>query len=392
MNVNTTSDDLTIKQFDAPKQIKLFISLQAAKISGRLTFTDPSLLTQWHIYIYQGAVVYATGGCHPMRRWQRNLISNLPQIPFQLSHLQQQLTKSQADLSDNIWEYKQLSHWVKKQIITPQQGRNALLFALKEVFFDLTQTQHLICRLNQDRVLLPQLETIEPKDLIQFTQFLWQDWQDLGIINKSPNLAPIIIQPQQLQEKTSISAYQSLCKLFNSNRTIRDLAVQLRTSPILVIRSLLPYIQLEIFGLVIVPDLLEIELFKASNPNYNQQHRPLIACIDDSVMVSQMIEQIINLAGYRFIAINDPLQAVSTLIAHQPDLILMDIVMPRINGYDLCAQLRRHPEFTTTPIIFLTTNNGLVDRLRAKLVGSSDFIKKTVDPDELLHKITAHLA
>jgi two-component system, chemotaxis family, response regulator PixG len=391
MNVNTISENLIIKEFNPPTQMKLFTSLQEAKISGQLTFTDPILGSEWHLYIYIGEIVYATGGSHPIRRWQRNLISNLPQIPFQLSHLQEQLTEHEADLSDNVWEYKQLCHWVEQQIITPQQGRNTLLFGIEEIFFDLTQTKHLICRLNQNKILPPRIEPIEPKELINQIQEVWQSWQDTKITDKLPDLAPVILQPQKLQEKTSISAYQSLCKLLDGNRTIRDLAVQLRTSPLLVISSLLPYIQAGVFGLVTVPDLLELELFNSAGDECNNQNRPLIACIDDSLMISHMMEQIINMAGYRFLAINDPLEAVSALMDHQPDLIFLDIVMPKISGYDLCAQLRKHPEFTTTPIIFLTTSSGFIDRVRARMVGSSDFLKKTVDADELLQKVVQYL-
>jgi two-component system, chemotaxis family, response regulator PixG len=391
MNVNTTSENLIIREFNAPKQMKLFTSLKEAKVSGQLTFTDPISGSEWHLYMYMGEIVYATGGNHPIRRWQRNLISNLPQIPFQLSHLQEELTEKEADLSDNIWEYKQLCHWVEQQIITPQQGSNALLFEIEEIFFDLTQTKHVICRLNQNKILPPKIEPIEPAKLINQIGEVWQSWQDAKVTDKLPDLAPVILQSQKLQEKTSISAYQSLCKLLNGNKTIRDLAVQLRTSPLQVVNSLLPYIQSGVFGLVTVPDLLELELFNSSSNEYNNQNRPLIACIDDSLMISHMMEQIISMAGYRFIAINDPLQAVSALMDHQPDLIFLDIVMPKINGYDLCAQLRKHPEFTATPIIFLTTSNGLIDRFKAKMVGSSDFLKKTINADELLKKVVEYL-
>ena len=65
--------------------------------------------------------------------------------------------------------------------------------------------------------------------------------------------------------------------------------------------------------------------------------------------------------------------------------------MPKVSGYDLCAQLRKYPEFEQTPIIFLTSNTGIIDRLRAKMVGSTDFIKKTVNADELLQKIVEYL-
>ena len=389
MNANKTSDNLIIREFTTPKQIKLFKSLQEAQISGKLTFTDPIQGNEWHLHFYLGAIVYGTGGVHPVRRWQRNLIANLPQIPFQLSNLQEELTAREADLSDNIWEYEQLSHWVEQKIITPQQGNNAIIFALREMFFDLTQAKQVICRLNQNNVLSPKIDPIEAEEMINATQQIWQTWEETKIADRKPDLAPVILQPKELQEKTSISAYQSLCKLLNGNRTLRDLSVQLKTSPLQVVCSLLPYIQSGIFGLVEIPDLLE--LLNSSSNSYEDRDRPLIACIDDSLMISQMMEQIISIAGYRFVAVNDPSKAVSTLIARKPDLIFLDIVMPKISGYDLCAQLRKHPQFSETPIIFLTSNSGIVDRIRAKMVGSSDFLKKTVDADELLQKVVEYL-
>lgn len=388
MNANI-SDNLIIREFTAPKQLRLFTSLQESQISGQLTFTDPIQGNEWHLYLYLGGIIYGTGGIHPIRRWQRNLITNLPQIPFQLSNLQEELTAREADLNNNIWEYEQLSHWIEQQIITPQQGRNAVLFTLGEIFFDLTQARQVICRLNQNNLLAPEVEPIEPEEIINLTQQTWRTWEETQIVDRKPDLAPVILQPKELQEKTSISAYQSLCKLLNGNRTLRDLSVQLKTSASQVICSLLPYIQSGIFGLVAVPDLLE--LLNSSNAIYEDRSRPLIACVDDSLMISQIMEQIISIAGYRFIAVNDPLEAVATLVARKPDLIFLDVVMPKISGYDLCAQLRQYPEFTDTPIIFLTSNSGIIDRLRAKMVGSSDFLKKTLDAEELLQKVVEYL-
>ena len=389
MSPKSTSDNLIIREFTAPKQIKLFTSLQKAHLSGRLTFSDPVKGDEWHFYLYQGDLVYATGSIHPIRRWQRNLILNLPQISFQLSHLQEELTQQRADLRDNIWEYEQLSRWVEEQVITPQQAKKAIAFVISEIIFDLTQARQVICRLNQDNVLAATLELIEPESVITQIEQVWSLWQEAQVVDRLPNMAPVILQPQQLQSKTSISAYQSLCKLLNGNRTLRDLSVQLRTSPLQVICSLLPYIQSGIFGLVDIPDLLEI--INPQSKDYEHQDRPLIACVDDSPMVSHLVEQIVSMAGYRFLAVNDPQDAAQVLMSCQPDLIFLDVVMPKVNGYDLCAQLRRYPEFAQTPIIFLTSSSGVVDRLRAKMVGSSDFLRKTVDADELVQKIEEYL-
>lgn len=389
MIAKKTSENLIIREFTTPKQIKLFTSLQETKISGQLTFIDPIKGNEWNLYLYLGGLVYGTGGIHPIRRWQRNLITNLPQIPFQLSSLQEELSEREADLSNNIWEYEQLSSWVEQQIITPQQGNNGVQFVLKEILFDLTQAKQVICRLDRDNILAPQLDPVEAEEVIEFNQQIWSNWENAMVADRQPDLAPVILQPQELQEKTSISAYQSLCKLLNGNRTLRDLSVQLKTSPLQVVCSLLPYIQSGIFGLVEIPDLLE--LISPNSSDYEDLNRPLIACIDDSLMTSHMMEQIIRIAGYRFIAINNPQDAVPTLLARKPDLIFLDVVMPQVSGYDLCAQLRQHPEFSDTPIIFLTSSSGIIDRIRAKIVGSSDFVKKTVDADELLEKVVEYL-
>jgi two-component system, chemotaxis family, response regulator PixG len=389
MKVKTPSDNLILREFTASKQLKLFTSLQQAQISGQLTFTNPQQGTQWHFYLYLGGIVYATGGVHPIRRWQRNLITNLPQIPFDLTGLQEELTVRDVELN-SVWEYEQLISWLQENIITPEQVKNAIRFSLKEIMFDVTQSREVICRINQNNILSPKLEPVEPEELIITNQQLWQDWQQANIANRSANLAPIILQPKQLQEKTSASAYQSLCKLLNGNRTLRDLAVQLKTSCLQVTCSLLPYIQSGIFGLVEVADLIEFLPSNNLDLSYYSD-RPLIACVDDSYMISHMMEQIVSLAGYRYLGISHPLEAVQTLLNTKPDLIFLDVIMPQINGYDLCAQLREHREFEGIPIIFLTSSSGLIDRLRAKIVGSSDFVKKTIDADELLHKIVQYL-
>ena len=388
MNARSTSNNLIIREFTPPKQIKLFTSLQEAQMSGKLTFSDPRQGSEWHLYLYLGKIVYGTGGTHPIRRWQRNLISNLPQIPFQLSTLQEKLTERRADLSDNVWEYEQIGYWVEQQIITPQQSINTVIFALDEIFFDLTQARQVICRLDRDNILLPKTEPIEPENLIDCTNSIWQSWEKAKVADRSPDMAPTILLRQELQQRTSVSAYQSLDKLLNGSRTLRDLAVQLRTSPLQVVCSFLPYIQSGIFGFANVPDLLEA--IDTSNAN-GERSRPLIACVDDSLMISQMMEQIVTMAGYRFIAINSSAEAISTLVARRPDLIFLDIVMPQVSGYDLCAKLRKYPEFAETPIIFLTSSTGIIDRIRAKIVGSTDFVKKTIDPDELLQKIVEYV-
>jgi chemotaxis family two-component system response regulator PixG len=103
------------------------------------------------------------------------------------------------------------------------------------------------------------------------------------------------------------------------------------------------------------------------------------------------MEKILTSAKFRFIAIQNPLRAITTLLARKPDLVFLDLVMPDTNGYEICAQLRKTSLFRDTPIIILTGNDGVIDRVRAKVVGSSDFLAKPVNAETVLSVVYKHL-
>lgn len=97
-------------------------------------------------------------------------------------------------------------------------------------------------------------------------------------------------------------------------------------------------------------------------------------------------------AGYRFVGINDDMRAIATLLAKKPDLIFLDLVMPNTNGYEICSQLRKISAFRNTPIIILTGNDTVIDRVRTKMVGCTDFLGKPVDSQTVLDTITKYLS
>jgi chemotaxis family two-component system response regulator PixG len=120
-------------------------------------------------------------------------------------------------------------------------------------------------------------------------------------------------------------------------------------------------------------------------------HRILVACIDDSPVICQTMQQIITKAGYQFVSEMDGLRAIAVLLSRKPDVIFLDLIMPNTNGYEICSQLRKLSYFRTTPIIILTGNDGIVDRVRAKMVGSTDFISKPVEAEVVLGTMTKYL-
>jgi two-component system, chemotaxis family, response regulator PixG len=162
-----------------------------------------------------------------------------------------------------------------------------------------------------------------------------------------------------------------------------------------VISSLLPYIGMGVVELVNVSDFaspIAPQAPSAGTPSHGSAEKvPLIACVDDSPLMCQTMEKILMAANYQFVGINDPLRAIAILLARKPDLIFLDLVMPNANGYEICSQLRRMTFFKDTPIVILTGNDGIVDRVRAKMVGSTDFISKPVDPDLVIETIRKYL-
>lgn len=83
--------------------------------------------------------------------------------------------------------------------------------------------------------------------------------------------------------------------------------------------------------------------------------------------------QIVTQAGYRYVNLQDSVLALPTLLEKKPNLIFLDLVMPIANGYEICAQIRRALVFKDTPVIIVTSNDGIIDRVRAKLVAQRTF-------------------
>ncbi|WP_026072700.1 response regulator [Nodosilinea nodulosa] len=116
-----------------------------------------------------------------------------------------------------------------------------------------------------------------------------------------------------------------------------------------------------------------------------------IACIDDSPTVLQAINSFLDDKIFSVIMIDDPVKALMQVIRNKPDLILLDVTMPNLDGYELCSLLRRHPDFKTTPIIMVTSNTGFIDRAKAKLVRASGYLTKPFNQSDLLKFIFKYL-
>ena len=116
-----------------------------------------------------------------------------------------------------------------------------------------------------------------------------------------------------------------------------------------------------------------------------------IVYIDDSPADSRTMGRIVEELGYQYNNIQDPLQALPTLLEIKPELIFLDLVMPFANGYEVCAQIRRISAFEETPIVIVTSNDGIADRVRAKVVGASGFLGKPIQSKKVSKVLKKYL-
>jgi twitching motility two-component system response regulator PilG len=118
---------------------------------------------------------------------------------------------------------------------------------------------------------------------------------------------------------------------------------------------------------------------------------PRVLLVDDSRVVHKIVEKILQRGRIEVVSASDGLEALAILVDTQPDLMLLDILLPRMDGYQVCQLVRHHPDFRDLPILLLSAKGSVVDRMRGKLVGSTDYITKPFDPAELLLTVQRYL-
>ncbi len=115
-----------------------------------------------------------------------------------------------------------------------------------------------------------------------------------------------------------------------------------------------------------------------------------VLVIDDSNTIRRSAEIFLKQGGYEVLLAEDGFDALSKVNDHQPDLIFCDILMPRLDGYQTCAIIKRNAKFAEVPVIMLSSKDGLFDKARGRMVGSQDYLTKPFTKDQLLAAVEQH--
>lgn len=144
----------------------------------------------------------------------------------------------------------------------------------------------------------------------------------------------------------------------------------------------LPYLE-RACGLRDAPDL---EKFTAA-----LRARKLIIAVDDSQTIRKLVAVNLERRGYRVLTVEDGMQALARFEEYTPDLLLLDISLPKVDGYEVCRIIRKHKLLKNTPVVMLSGRDGFFDRMKGKLAGASDYLTKPFDLPALLRVLEKHL-
>ena len=225
---------------------------------------------------------------------------------------------------------------------------------------------------------------------------LWQNCSDrLLSVHQRPYFAPSWSEKTFPTGSLNHQSLTELTRVLKGRTSIRQLSILLKKDELQVAQILSPYIDEKIIYLHHPPAPLNklpniprtpeenSLLSKPDNTRITTNSttsKPAktwkIVCIDDSPTILSEMKRFLSHDKYDITAIDDPVQAVSKIFQINPDLILLDITMPRINGYKLCGLLRNSGRCDDLPIVMVTGNTGIIDKARAKLSGATDYFTK----------------
>jgi twitching motility two-component system response regulator PilG len=368
-------------------------AVSSRKLSGCLTtchIHNPTL--GWQLHFSDGRLTYATSTKGALERieslWQY-LPEKLP-FPNLVKHQGSNTLNFSPDFAPDFAksDYQLLCDWKEQHQISITAFRSLLAYLTKEAIGQVLSYDLMTVQFESSVSLKPVLLAADIRDVVKCSLVNIKKWQTLRSFFPSPFAQINLHQddvgkfftidkraaPNQLDSSDSLTM-SSWVQLLLKRLTLYGLAAETGLEPLQLAEWLCPYVKAGIVKATI--DTYSIK------PKVHV-YKPLVVCVDDSKAVQRQMKMVLEMAGYEVLGIADPAILLSTLAKQQPRLILMDINMPTIDGYELTGMLKRSQKLRDVPIVMLTGRDGIIDRMRAQFVGAVDFLTKPVHPDRLI--------
>ncbi len=401
--MSTASTELIQQQSSEADLKNVIVQIQQFRqnnFSGELVVESLNQQTCFAFVFRLGRLIWLGANSDPVSYWRRHLAKQGNSIPIEwIEIISNPRTPQKSSL--------RLVDLMIEDTLTRQELTNITIGVATEVFFDLiqfsksTEDKFSIKVVNYDPqkndeeedddtssksiFFLPLLET-DP--VLKTAVKAWQEWQTNFNIAFSPNLFPVVQNTDLIASLPEDSNERMMLSTIDGTKTMRDLAAEHQYPLPELAKSILFFLKSGSVG-----------LSRTSVPSRSIENRTpkiikkgvMVACIDDSPLVYQTLSQILTAHGYDCYGVQEPLKIMPQLIKNKPDFIFLDLLMPIINGYEVCAQIRKTPSLKYIPVVILTGKDGLVDRMRSKMVGSTDFLSKPVSAETVLKILEKHI-
>ncbi len=398
--------------------IKLLEQLATSQAKGCLRITANDVV--WLLYFYEGKLFYANHSLEPIERLEQHLrrISPIVLANQVYTDLREQLKEANLEATYPSLDYQAIRWLIAQGHITEQTAGILVKSISKEVlqsYLLITSgTSELLARETTFPIWWSGNFLFVSKEC----QTELQAWQALQPAIQSPYQRPYLMNVEHPLLTADIKAKLSKILIGFS---FRQLSLLLKQDELTVANNLHRLINNQIVGLrppqppfdrlhklyaagmerdrfneneVSVTDTLAAvkpENSSSLTGDLTDQTTYKIACVDDSPTILREINRFLDGDSFKVFPIVDSGTALMKIIRINPDIILLDVGMPTIDGYKLCSMLRKHPAFKKTPIVMVTGNTGIIDRAKAKMAGSTDYMTKPFTQTGLIEMVSRHL-
>jgi two-component system, chemotaxis family, response regulator PixG len=399
--------------------IKLLEQLATSQAKGCLRITSNDVV--WLLYFYEGKLFYANHSLEPIERLEQHLrrISPIVLANQVYTDLREQLKEANLEATYPSLDYQAIRWLIAQGHISEQTAGTLVKSISKEVL----QSYLLITTGNSELISRETAFPIWWSGNFLFVtkecQTELQAWQALQPAIQSPYQRPYLMNVEHPLLTADVKAKLSKILIGFS---FRQLSLLLKQDELTVANNLYRLISNQIVGLRppqppfdrlhklyaagMDKDRFDektqsvTDTLNAVTSDHNtsgttgdlvEQATYKIACVDDSPTILREINRFLDGDSFKVFPIVDSGTALMKIIRINPDIILLDVGMPTIDGYKLCSMLRKHPAFKKTPIVMVTGNTGIIDRAKAKMAGSTDYMTKPFTQSGLIEMVSSHL-
>lgn len=396
--------------------IKLLEDLIENQANGFLSVVSNSIT--WQLYFHQGLLTYATYSIDPFERLDRHLRRLSHQISVLTPALRNEVRlKFDGERQDETAypnDYRAIAWLVSENYINSEVAATLIKRIIREVFEAYLLLTEGSYTFTQDTERGLYFCHVNPIFLVKEVEDSLKSWQALAPVISCPNQRPYFFSQNQSVQQISVEQQQKLSKLLRGF-SFRQIGVLVNQDELKIAQYLYPLIKSKVVILrdpqspydrlpkcqPILDNSPASTAFVANSSDFVGSTTPLpgatdgvqqkVVCVDDSPTILTEINRFLDGHNLSIHALTDSSKALMEIMRIKPDLVLLDVGMPTIDGYKLCRAIRNHSLFKQTPIVMVTGNTGLIDRAKARMAGATDYLTKPFTQPELVKMVFRYL-